>query len=113
MSRTDAERIADILDACDLLAEIVAHGREAFIDDRILRSAAERQLEIIGVAADSLSEETTRRIPGTTVSKAKAMRNFLAHTYFRVDDNAVWKTIAEDVPELAALLVDEIGSASP
>ena len=85
----------------------MAQGREAFDGSRILRSAAERQLEIIGVAADSLSDEAAHRIPGPTVSKAKAMRNFIAHTYFRVDDNAVWKTISEDVPGLVALLVEE------
>ena len=107
MSRTDKDRIADILDACSLLNEIVAQGREAFDGSRILRSAAERQLEIIGVAADSLSDETAHRIPGPTVSKAKAMRNFIAHAYFKVDDNAVWKTISEDVPGLVALLVEE------
>ena len=35
------------------------------------------------------------------------MRNFIAHAYFKVDDNAVWKTISEDVPGLVALLVEE------
>ena len=107
MSRTDEDRVADTLDACSLLGEIVAQGREAFDGSRILRSGAERQLEIIGVAAASLSDETAHRIPGPTVSKAKAMRNFIAHAYFKVDDNAVWKTISEDVPGLAALLVEE------
>ena len=85
----------------------MAQGREAFDGSRILRSAAERQLEIIGVATDSLSDKTAHRIPGPTVSKAKAMRNFIAHAYFKVDDNAVRKTLSEDVPGLAALLVEE------
>ena len=107
MSRADEERVADILDACALLEEIVAQGREAFHESRILLSAVERQVEIIGVAAGGLSGEAARHIPEATVSKAKAMRNFIAYAYFMVDHNAVWKTISEDVPELAALLASQ------
>lgn len=47
MSRRD-ERVADILDAADEIAEITAQGRDAWDNDRIRRLAAERLLEIIG-----------------------------------------------------------------
>ncbi len=30
---------------------------------------------------------------------------------FKVDDNAVWRTISEDVPKLAALLAETVGLA--
>jgi uncharacterized protein with HEPN domain len=34
-----------------------------------------------------------------------AMRNRIAHGYFKVDFELVWKTIHEDLPELHALIV--------
>jgi len=63
VSRSDDERIADILDAADELEVIVGRGRLAFDDDPILRRAAERLLEIIGEAANTLAGETTARYP--------------------------------------------------
>ncbi len=52
----DNDLIEHILDAAGKLAEIVAAGRAAFDDSWLVRSAAERQLEIIGEAAGKLSE---------------------------------------------------------
>ena len=63
MSRTDKDRLEDILEASHKLAEIVARGRDEFDKDWVLRSAAERQLEIIGEAAGGLSEELAERRP--------------------------------------------------
>ena len=48
MSQRDNDLIEHILDAAGKLAEIVAAGRENFDASWLVRSAAERQLEIIG-----------------------------------------------------------------
>ena len=63
MSRRDDERAADILDAADGIAEIVALGRDAWDKDRIRQLAAERLLEIIGEAAKSLTEDFGHSTP--------------------------------------------------
>lgn len=65
MSRSDEQRIADLLEAADELAAIVRRGREAFDSDPVLRRASERLLEIIGEAANGLTEATTARYPGS------------------------------------------------
>jgi hypothetical protein len=57
VSRRDDERVADILDAASEIAEIIELGRDAWDKDRIRRLAVERLLEIIGEAANSLSED--------------------------------------------------------
>ena len=54
MTRSDNERIADILDAVRELDEITGRGRSAFEDDVAVRRAVERLLEIIGEAAVKL-----------------------------------------------------------
>jgi uncharacterized protein with HEPN domain len=55
VSRSDEQRVADLLEAADELAAIVGRGREAFDSDPVLRRASERLLEIIGEAADGLA----------------------------------------------------------
>ena len=54
MSQRDNDLIEDILDAAGKLAEIVAAGRKNFDANWLVRSAAERQLEIIGKAAGAI-----------------------------------------------------------
>jgi uncharacterized protein with HEPN domain len=63
VSRRDDQRVADILDAADEIAEVIGLGRDAWDKDRIRQLAVERLLEIIGEAANSLSEEFRSRHP--------------------------------------------------
>ena len=107
MSRTDKDRLEDILDASHKLAEIVERGRDEFDKDWVLRSAAERQLEIIGEAAGGLSEDLAERRPDWPIREAKAMRNLVSHEYFSVSHDRVWNTITTSVPEFASLIPNE------
>jgi uncharacterized protein with HEPN domain len=104
VTRSDEQRLADLLDAADELAGIVARGREAFDADPILRRATERLLEIIGEAANGLSEETTGQHPGVPWRDITRRRIVLAHHYHRVDPNQVWNIAAEHVPAMATAL---------
>ena len=110
MSRTDDQRVADILDAVQKLAEIFAVGHSEFERDWKLQSAAERQLEIIGEAVGGLSRELTSRLPEKHVGLSKGMRTVLVHEYHRVDIEIVWQTISTDVPEFASALQSEAGA---
>jgi uncharacterized protein with HEPN domain len=56
MTRSDDERIADILDACNELEGVVTLRREGVTSEQVLVRAAERLLEIIGEAASNVSE---------------------------------------------------------
>ena len=104
MTRSDDQRLADLLDASDELAGIVARGRESFDADPILRRAAERLLEIIGEAANGLSDETTGRYPTVPWHDITRLRILLAHHYHRVDPGQVWNIAAEHVPGMVAAL---------
>jgi uncharacterized protein with HEPN domain len=107
VSRSDDQRLADLLDAADELAGIVDRGRESFNADPILRRAAERLLEIIGEAANGLSAETTGRYPTVPWRDITRLRILLAHHYHRVDPGQVWSIAAEHVPAMAAALRSE------
>lgn len=66
MSRSDDERVADILEAAAELSMIVEVGRESFLSSALHARAAERLLEIIGEASNSLSDEFKVRHHGVT-----------------------------------------------
>ena len=100
MSRRDDERVADILDAASDIAGIIEPGRDAWDKDRVRQLAVERLLEIIGEAANSLSEELRARHPGIPWRDIIGMRVVLAHHYHRVDPNQVWVIAATEVPRL-------------
>jgi uncharacterized protein with HEPN domain len=71
VSRRDDERVADILEAASQIGELIELGHDAWDKDRIRQLATERLLEIIGEAANTLSEEFRHGIrasPGATSS---------------------------------------------
>jgi uncharacterized protein with HEPN domain len=99
VSRSDDERVADILEAADELALVVAVGRQAFAESVLHRRAAERLLEIIGEASTALSAAFTVARPGVPWRDVGALRILLAH-YHRIDVDQVWQIAAVSVPEL-------------
>ena len=105
MTRSDALRIADIVAACLELSPIQHRGYEVFSDDPILQRAAERLLEIIGEAANQLSDQCRNEYPNTPWVDIRRFRIFVAHEYFRVEPMQIWKSLEIHVPILLAELV--------
>lgn len=101
MSRTDAQRVLDILDAADQIAGVVKDGRNAWEQDRLRQLAVERLLEIIGESASALSGEYRAAYPDVPWRDVIGLRIVLAHHYHRVDPNQVWVIACEEVPSLA------------
>lgn len=110
MTRTDEERIEDMLEACRELMELVARGRQAFDGDRTVALAVERLLEIVGEAANALAEATRARYPTVPWRDITRLRIVLAHHYHRVDADLVWRIAVEQVPLLRAALEGSSGS---
>ena len=102
MSEKDERLIADILDAAEQLTQIVEAGEKRFSEEWLLRRAAERLLEIIGKAANNLSDDFLARNPHLQIRAAKRMRDLLAHHYGKVDYSQVWSTISVSVPDFVA-----------
>ena len=105
----------DVREAADRITEFTQGlGFADYMADPMLRSAVERQFEIIGEALDRLSKEApdlADRIP--ELRAAVAMRNVLIHAYRRVDNDSVWRTLRKSLPALraqVAALLDELGN---
>ncbi|MDZ7673969.1 MAG: HepT-like ribonuclease domain-containing protein [Acidimicrobiales bacterium] len=100
MSRSDDERVADIVDAADQIAEVIARGKAAWDDDRIGQLAVERLLEIIGESARAMSDAARSDHPDVSWSDVIGLRVVLAHHYHRVDPDQVWVIASTEVPKL-------------
>jgi uncharacterized protein with HEPN domain len=110
MSKTDFLRIPDylahIVEAIERIDRYLADTDEvAFLNDPKTQDAVVRNFEIIGEAAHNIERHHAEfaaahpEIPWTVVY---AMRNRVAHGYFKADLEMVWKTIHADLPELHA-----------
>lgn len=104
----------DVRRAADTIAEFIEHRSLAeYLADTMLRSAVERQFEIIGEALNRLSRsapDIAARIPD--LRRAVAMRNALIHAYPEIDNAAVWRTAHDNLPPLraqVAVLLAELG----
>jgi uncharacterized protein with HEPN domain len=104
LSRSDDERIADILDAAAEIGAIVELGKAGWDRDRVSRLAAERLLEIIGESARALSEERRSALPGVPWPDVVGLRTVLAHHYHRVDPEQVWVIASVEVPRLVSAI---------
>jgi len=107
MSR-DKQRLADylehILEAIERIARYTEDmGEVAFLENSMAQDAVIRNFEIIGEASFNIQKhypEFAAEHPELPLAFAYQMRNAVAHGYFKVDLEIVWKTIHNDLPGL-------------
>ena len=99
-------RIQDIIVACDRLQKFaVGMTFEDFTNlNEIVIQGILYNFIIIGEAAINVPDEIQSLYPQIPWRLMSNMRNVMAHEYFQVDIERVWRTIQEDVPELVLLL---------
>jgi len=92
----------DINEACELLRQFTAG--KTFSDysaDPMLRSAVERQFEIVGEAlAQLLRLDPSLRSRINDAGRIIAFRNRLIHGYASVADDVVWGILEANLPSL-------------
>ena len=109
MSR-DPQRLPDylghILEAIERIHSYVEDVDEVgFLSSKIIQDAVIRNLEVIGEASRNIERvhpEFAAAHQELPLALANDMRNALAHGYFKVDLEIVWKTIQGNLPDLHA-----------
>ena len=102
----DQQRLSDylahILEAIERIEEYVSDMDEMnFLASKLVQDAVIRNFEIIGEASNNLEKrfpEFVASHPELPLSSAYQMRNAVAHGYFRVDFEIIWKTIHRELP---------------
>ncbi len=104
MQRDQRAYLWDICNAAELIRNFV-EGRTIsdYKQDAMLRSAVERQFEIVGEALAQLD----RRFPQMAGRISQhvdiiSFRNFLIHGYNVINDEIVWSTVHTFLPTLEA-----------
>jgi uncharacterized protein with HEPN domain len=98
--RDDKERMLDILEAIENIEKYAVRGRAVFESDELVQTWILHHLQILGEAAARISDDFQERHPAIPWFKIVGMRNILVHDYFRIDIEAVWSVVKNDIPVL-------------
>lgn len=110
MRRSAEQRIGDILESIERCQR---YAGALDSDDSDLggmaEDAVERNLQVIGEAANHLPAEITDAHPEILWAQIRGFRNILVHQYFGVDRDTIRDVIQTHLPPLAAALRGHLG----
>ena len=97
----DRQRLQHMLSS---IAEIESYTSdvsfEVFVENSMMRFATIKQLEIIGEAANLITEESRTSLPDIPWRQIIGLRHILVHEYLGIDDVLVWQVLEKDLPFL-------------
>ena len=97
----DRERLVHIKKAIDrILRYTEDKSYEDLVADDMMYYAVVKNIEIIGEAANMLTQSFQQAHPDTPWKMVKGMRNYIVHEYFQIDDIVVWDVVKSNIPEL-------------
>lgn len=70
----------------------------------MLMFAVVRAIEVVGEAANHVSDDGRSLLPSLPWPAIIGMRHRIVHAYFDVDPETVWKTVVDELPVLSAAL---------
>ena len=105
MRGDDRVRLQHMLDAAhEAVAFTQGRVREDLDADRMLTLSLVKEIEIIGEAANQVSETTREQLPGIPWADITGMRNRLVHVCFDINLDILWRTVQDDLPALLQVL---------
>ena len=97
----DRERLEHIIAAIDRIVRYTSgKSYNDLVSDDMMYYAVVKNIEIIGEAANMLTQEFQQSHPDTPWKMVKGMRNYIVHEYFQIDDIVVWDVVKNNIPEL-------------
>ena len=101
----DRMRLQHMLDAANDAVEFSnGQSRRSLDANRMLTLSIVKCIEIVGEAANHVSEVSQKSCPDIPWSDVIAMRHRLIHGYYDVHPDIVWDTVQEDLPPLIAAI---------
>lgn len=109
----DRQRLLHIIEAINEIEIYISNVElKDFLSNSMMRFASIKQIEIIGEAANYITDDTKTKFTDVEWSKIIGMRHILVHEYFGVDFELVWQVIISDLPILKAKIIAVLNSLS-
>jgi uncharacterized protein with HEPN domain len=106
--RRDNERLQDILEALAAIERYVGQGRQAFDEQELIQVWIVHHLQIIGEAANALSDDLIQQYSDIPWAQIVAFRNMVVHEYFRISLNLVWSIVENNLPALKIVVAQMV-----
>jgi uncharacterized protein with HEPN domain len=98
-----------ILDVIKDIEESIRNTSEKkFQNEKDIRDANIRRLDVIGESIKNLSDSFKERNPDIPWKAIEQLKDRITSKYFGVDNNILWKTIKEDIPLLKNQILEII-----
>lgn len=107
----DKQRLLHILEAIEEIENYIAGiSFDGFLQNSMMRFASVKQIEIIGEAANNISEEVKNKFTEIQWRQITGLRHVLVHEYFGVDNRLIWQIIIDDIPALKVNIKEVLSS---
>ena len=107
----DKQRLLHIVESINEIEKYIeGKNFDEFLENSMMRFASVKQIEIIGEAANHISEEVRNKFSEIQWRQITGLRHILVHEYFGVDNRLVWQIIVDDIPVLKSKIKEVLAS---
>jgi uncharacterized protein with HEPN domain len=105
MSRDDWVYVSHMLEMSQKALDILSgKDRTAYEQDEVMRLALTHLVQMIGEAANHVSENFREVYPQIPWFEIVGMRHRIVHDYLNVDEDIIWEVVRQDLPGLVTVL---------
>jgi len=109
----DKQRLAHILESIEELESYTSGSTlDTFLQNSMMKFASVKQIEIIGEAANHISDEMKEKFSEIKWRQITGLRHVLVHEYFGIDSRLIWQIIVDDIPLLKIKIKEVLLSIS-
>jgi uncharacterized protein with HEPN domain len=110
----DLASLADMRDAAkDIVEFTLGKKYQDYLANKMLRSAVERQIEIMGEAARRVSDSFKSAHPEIPWQPIMVQRHIVAHDYDNVRHERIWRVVTIHAPKLIQLIQSVLPPLDP
>ena len=102
----DKERLSHMIEAIDNIFEFINNKSfNDYINDKMLRFAVVKNLEIVGEAAYLLTKDFKTHHTSIEWNDIIGMRHILVHGYYQIKNEIIWATIETELKPLREKII--------
>lgn len=102
---SNSARLMHMVDAISEIEKYIQGAdKDTFVNNSMMFNATLHKLEIIGEAANGLSDDFIMEHSDIPWARIIGLRNLIIHEYFGVDDQTIWSIVTINLPPLKEYL---------